>query len=153
MAIIVPNLRQSHGKVTPGERRFALRLEQLLEDDYWCFYDIPVGKRRRYPDFIILHPRRGLLFLEVKDWKLTSICNIDHYRVRLQTTSGLKTQANPVQQARQGAYQAINMLKGDPVLQEKHGQHKGNLICPYGYGVVLTNITCKIESIASCELN
>ena len=153
MAIIVPNLRQSHGKVTPGERRFALRLEQLLEDDYWCFYDIPVGKRRRYPDFIILHPRRGLLFLEVKDWKLTSIRNIDHYRVRLQTTSGLKMQANPIEQARQGAYQAINMLKGDPVLQEKHGQHKGNLICPYGYGVVLTNITCKIESVANGDVN
>ena len=143
MAIIVPNLRLGHAKVTPGERRFALRLEHLLEDDYWCFYDVPVGKRRRYPDFIILHPRRGLLFLEVKDWKLTSIRNIDHYRVRLQTTNGLKLQTNPVEQARQGAYQAINMLKSDPVLQEKHGQHKGNLICPYGYGVVLTNISRK----------
>ena len=154
MAIIVPNLRQSQAKVTPGERRFALRLEQLLEDDYWCFYDIPVGKRRRYPDFIILHPRRGLLFLEVKDWKLTSIRNIDHYRVRLQTASGLKMQANPVEQARQGAYQAINMLKSDPVLQEKHGPHKGNLICPYGYGVVLTNISRKqIESVVPDEVS
>ena len=143
MAIIVPNLRQSHAKVTPGERRFALRLEQLLEDDYWCFYDIPVGKRRRYPDFIILHPRRGLLFLEVKDWKLPSISSIDHYRVHLQTGNGLKMTANPVEQARQGAYQAINMLKSDPVLQEKQGRHKGNLICPYGYGVVLTNISRK----------
>ena len=47
MAIIVPNLRLGHAKVTSGERRFALRLEHLLEDDYWCFYDIPVGKRRR----------------------------------------------------------------------------------------------------------
>ena len=143
MAIIVPNLRQSHAKVTPGERRFALRLEHLLEDDYWCFYDVSVGKRRRYPDFIILHPRRGLLFLEVKDWKLTSIGSIDHYRVHLQTGNGLKMTANPVEQARQGAYQAINMLKSDPVLQEEQGRHQGNLICPYGYGAVLTNISRK----------
>ena len=143
MAIIVPNLRQSHAKVTPGERRFALRLEHLLEDDYWCFYDVPVGKRRRYPDFIILHPRRGLLFLEVKDWKLPSISSIDHYRVHLQTGNGLKMTANPVEQARQGAYQAVNMLKSDPDLQEKQGRHQGNLICPYGYGAVLTNISRK----------
>ena len=141
MAIIVPNLRLGHAKVTTGERRFAARLEHLLEDDYWCFYDIPVGKRRRYPDFIILHPRRGLLFLEVKDWRLRSIEGIDHQKVDLQTAGGLKAKVNPVEQARQGAYQTIDMLRYDPELREQEGRFKGNLICPYGYGVVLTNIT------------
>ena len=143
MAIIVPNLRLGHAKVTPGERRFAFRLEHLLEDDYWCFYDIPVGKRRRYPDFIILHPRRGLLFLEVKDWRLRSIESIDHQKVELKTASGLQAHVNPIEQARQGAYQTVDMLRGDPELREKDGRYKGNLICPYGYGVVLTNITRK----------
>ena len=149
MAIIIPNLRLGHAKVTPGERRFAFRLEHLLEDDYWCFYDIPVGKRRRYPDFIILHPRRGLLFLEVKDWKLKSIQRIDHQSVDLETSGGLQTRANPIEQARQGAYQTIDMLRCDPDLREKRGEYKGNLICPYGYGVVLTNITRKqIQCVA-----
>ena len=143
MAIIVPNLRLGHAKVTPGERRFAHRLEHLLEDDYWCFYDVPVGKQRRYPDFIILHPRRGLLFLEVKDWRLRSIQSIDHQKVELLTGNSLRVVGNPVEQARQGAYQTINMLKSDPELQEKQGRYKGSLICPYGYGVVLTNITRK----------
>ena len=143
MAIIIPNLRLGHAKVTSGERRFALRLEHLLEDDYWCFYDVPVGKRRRYLDFIILHSRRGLLFLEVKDWRLRSIQSIDHQKVELLTASGLQTKVNPIEQARQGAYQTINMLRCDPDLREKQGKFKGNLICPYGYGVVLTNITRK----------
>lgn len=143
MAIIVPNLRLGHAKVTPGERRFAHRLEHLLEDDYWCFYDIPVGKRRRYPDFIVLHPRRGLLFLEVKDWRLRSIGNINHQNVELLTAGGLQTKVNPIEQARQGAYQTVDMLRCDPDLREKEGRFKGNLICPYGYGVVLTNITRK----------
>lgn len=143
MAIIIPNLRLGHAKVTTGERRFASRLEHLLEDDYWCFYDVPVGKRRRYPDFIILHPRRGLLFLEVKDWRLKSIQRIDHQNVELLTASGPQTKVNPVEQARQGAYQTIDMLRCDPDLREKRGKYKGNLICPYGYGVVLTNITRK----------
>ena len=143
MAIIVPNLRLGHAKVTSGERRFALRLEHLLEDDYWCFYDIPVGKRRRYPDFIILHPRRGLLFLEVKDWRLRSIKSIDHQKVELLTASGLQAKVNPIEQARQGAYQTVDMLRCDPELRQKQGRFKGNLICPYGYGVVLTNISRK----------
>ena len=143
MAIIVPDLRLGHAKVTSGERRFAHRLEHLLEDDYWCFYDVPVGKRRRYPDFIILHPRRGLLFLEVKDWRLRSIKSIDHQKVELLTASGLQTKVNPIEQARQGAYQTVDMLRCDPDLREKQGKFKGNLICPYGYGVVLTNISRK----------
>ena len=151
MAIIIPNLRLGHAKVTTGERRFASRLEHLLEDDYWCFYDVPVGKRRRYPDFIILHPRRGLLFLEVKDWRLKSIHRIDHHNVELLAASGPQTKVNPVEQARQGAYQTIDMLRCDPDLREKQGKYKGNLVCPYGYGVVLTNITRRQVQSAMAE--
>jgi len=66
-----------------GERRFARRLESHLEADYLCWYEMPVGKRQRYSDFIILHPRRGLLLLEVKDWKLETIRKIDRVTVTL----------------------------------------------------------------------
>ena len=69
MAEIIPALnKQTLGRMTSGEKRLARRLESLLEDDYLVWYDIPVGNKRRYPDFIVLHPSRGLLFLEVKDW-------------------------------------------------------------------------------------
>ena len=91
---------------------------------------MPVGKRRRYPDFIILHPRRGLLFLEVKDWRLKSIQRIDHQNVELLTTGGPQSKVNPVEQARQGAYQAIDMLRCDPDLREKQGKYKGNSDLP-----------------------
>ena len=102
-----------------------------------------MGKRRRYPDFIVLHPRRGLLFLEVKDWRLRSIKSIDHQKVELLTASGLQAKVNPIEQARQGAYQTVDMLRCDPELRQKQGRFKGNLICPYGYGVVLTNVSRK----------
>jgi len=52
--------------MTPGEKRLARRLEALLDDDYMVWYDIPVGRKNRYPDFIVRDPARGLLFLEVK---------------------------------------------------------------------------------------
>ena len=64
MATLVPSLNSCLGKMQAGEKRFARRLEALLEDDYLCWYELPVGKRQRYTDFIILHPGRGLLLLE-----------------------------------------------------------------------------------------
>ena len=60
-------------RATSGERRFAERLKQLLEDDYLCWFDVPVGPRHQHPDFVILHPRRGILILEAKDWRIDTI--------------------------------------------------------------------------------
>ena len=78
MAEIIPPLnRQTLSRMTSGEKRLARRLESLLENDYLVWYDIPVGRKRRYPDFIILHPLRGLLFLEVKDWKPETLKKIN----------------------------------------------------------------------------
>jgi hypothetical protein len=58
--------------MTSGERQVAQRLEDKLEQDYLLWYDVPVGQKRLHPDFILLHPQRGLIVLEVKDWKLTT---------------------------------------------------------------------------------
>lgn len=123
-----------------GEKRFARRLEQLLEDDYLCWYEIPVGKRQRYTDFIILHPARGLLLLEVKDWKLDSLQRIDKMSATILTPSGAKTVANPIEQVRQCTYQLINRLEKDTQLRHESGQYEGRLVFPYGYGVVFANI-------------
>jgi Nuclease-related domain len=142
MAIIIPNINSSATKMTRGERRFGQRLEQFLEDDYLCWFDLPVGDRRRYPDFIILHPNRGLLFLEIKDWKLPTIHSINHHTFSLLTPQGTVIKPNPIEQARQCCYQVIDRLKRDAMLQQ-YGKHQGNLACPYGYRTVFTNITRK----------
>jgi len=127
---------------TPGERRFAERLAALLEDDYLCWYDVPVGPKHQHPDFLLLHPARGLLVLEVKDWKLDSIHQIDRLSVTLTVGSGLKTKANPLEQARQYAHAVKQVLESDPRLVNPPGdKYAGGLRFPYGYGVVLTNIT------------
>ncbi|MDB9440270.1 nuclease-related domain-containing protein [Sphaerospermopsis kisseleviana CS-549] len=59
--------------MTSGERRLAQRMEEKLDDDYLLWYDVPIGKKQLHPDFIVLHPSRGLFILEVKDWKLDKI--------------------------------------------------------------------------------
>ncbi len=124
-----------------GEKRFARRLGTHLEDDYLCWYETAVGIRPRYTDFVVLHPLRGLLLLEVKDWRLDSMRSANRDSVELLTATGLKRVANPLQQARQCTYQLLKHLEADPQLVHPAGQHQGKLIMPYGYGVVLTNIT------------
>jgi hypothetical protein len=141
MATLIPSLNICLGKMQAGEKRFARCLEALLEDDYLCWYELPVGKRQRYTDFIILHPGRGLLLLEVKDWKIDTIQNIDPVSVTLLTNKGVVTSSNPVEQVRQCTYQLINQLEKDPQLVNHSGRYQGRLAFPYGYGVVLSNIT------------
>ena len=75
MATLIPALSSCLSRMTSGEKRLAERLEKKLDDDYLMWYDVPIGPKQSYPDFIILHPRRGLLILETKDWKLETIEN------------------------------------------------------------------------------
>lgn len=142
MAEIIPSLnRQTLARMTAGEKRFAHRLQALLEDDYLVWFDIPVGSKRRYPDFIVLHPSRGLLFLEVKDWKPENLKRMTKSDVSLLTDRGLVTKPHPLEQARQYAYAVIATLSRDPQLCHADGPYKGHLSMPYGWGVVFANIT------------
>ena len=129
--------------MTAGEKRVAEILRTQLDDACMVWYDIPVGKKRRYPDFVILHPRRGLLFLEVKDWKTTTFKNISSTSAQILTSKGMSTEANPLEQARAYSMEVINMLQADKALQQIEGLHKGRLKIPYGHGVVLSHIPRK----------
>jgi Superfamily I DNA and RNA helicases len=136
-----------------GEKRFARRLESHLEDDYLCWYDLPVGARPRYADFIILHPLRGLLLLEVKDWKLDTIRRMDRASVTLLTNNGLVEKPNPLEQVRQCTYRLVNQLETDPQLIQQEGRFRGKLTFPWGFGVVLTHITRKqFDRTDLCEV-
>lgn len=141
MAELIPPIGSCTGRMQAGERRFARRLISHLEDDYICWYDQPVGARAKYADFVILHPNRGLLLLEVKDWKLGTIHKINNEYIELTTSSGMKTAPNPYAQARQCAYKLVNQLVRDPQLKQHDGRYRGGLVMPYGFGVVLTSIT------------
>ena len=129
--------------MTSGERRFAQRLEEKLDADYLLWYDVPVGPKKRHPDFVILHPDNGLLVLEVKDWKLDNIGSVTHTEVQLQTDQGIKALKNPLEQARECALEIVQLLETDPLLVRSTGKYKGKLLCPYSYGVVLSNISRK----------
>jgi DNA helicase IV len=142
MAHFVPVLSSVVGRMTSGERRFARRLESHLEDDYLCWYDVPVGSLHQHPDFLVFHPRRGLLILEIKDWKLENIKSMDRLRVTLLVDGKAVRTASPMEQARQYAHRIKQLLESDPGLVGEPGSsYEGKLLFPWGYGVVLSNIS------------
>ncbi|MDL5367483.1 3'-5' exonuclease [Xanthomonas sp. NCPPB 2654] len=142
MAALIPSYASCSQRMTTGERRFAQRLIDKLEDDYLCWYDVPVGPKHRHPDFVVLHPSRGFLVLEAKDWKLESIAEINRDSVVLHTERGRDVTANPVRQSREYTLELCKLLQRDPALRHPDGsQRAGKLMMPWGWGVVLTNIT------------
>lgn len=134
------NSLMSAETMTHGERRVAQRLESHLADDCLVWYDIPIGRRYRHPDFVIIDPALGLIFLEVKDWRKSTFSHADPQSVILNTEQGEKREKNPLVQVREYACATVEMLSQDVRLQQS-GLFKGRLNVAWAYGVVFTNIT------------
>jgi hypothetical protein len=141
MAILIPSLGTCVSRMTAGERRFAERIERKLDDDYLAWFDVPVGPKHAHPDFVILHPRRGLLILEVKDWRLDTIRSASKQSWEILSGGQPKMVINPLEQARHYAHQVVDALSRDRQLVEHEGRVKGSLSFPWGYGVVLSHIS------------
>lgn len=137
MATVIPALSACVSRMTQGERRTAERLEQKLDDDYLVWYDVPVGPKHAHPDFVILHPRRGLLILEVKDWRLETIRTASKQTWEILAQGVPKSVPNPAEQARHYAHQVVDALSRDRRLTSADGK----LAFPWSYGVVFTHIT------------
>ena len=142
MAILIPSIG-SCTFASGGERRFAERLEAKLEDDYLCWYDVALGPANGHPDFVVFHPRRGLLVLEVKDWKRDTIASADRQQFVIHTAGAAVSNPNPLEQARHYAEAAADVLKRDPQLVFASGREAGNLLFAWSYGVIFANLTRK----------
>ncbi|GAA4419781.1 3'-5' exonuclease [Acidovorax lacteus] len=141
MAVLIPALGSCVARMTSGEKRVAERLEQKLDADYLLWYDVAVGPRYQHPDFVVMHPRRGILILEVKDYRLSTILQANKQTWQIHGETGPKTLPNPLEQARQYAHQVVQALERDPQLVHPDGRYQGKLAFPWSYGVVLPNIT------------
>lgn len=151
MAKLMTSLTLCSERMTHGERRVAQRLESHLGDGCLIWYDIPVGRQYRHPDFVIIDPANGLIFLEVKDWRLSMLRHADPQTVTLATEQGETQVLNPMAQVREYACATAEMLSQEPGLQQKTGLYKGKLNIAWAYGVVFTNITR--QQLASLSAN
>ena len=58
MATLLPGFSDCRWD-SAGERRYAVRLLSHVEDDYFCWHNVPIGSARLHPDFVLVHPGRG----------------------------------------------------------------------------------------------
>ena len=83
VAIFPQGLSHIDARCNAGERRVLHQLKRCLEDDYLVWHDVPIGPKARQPDFVILSPRWGVLLLEVKDWKRSTLASATRDAVEL----------------------------------------------------------------------
>ncbi len=140
MAIFPQTFSRIDARCSRGERRVLHQLRRCLEDDCLVWHDLPIGPKARQPDFVVLSPRWGLLVLEVKDWLLSSIAQASPTEVTLATERGEVQADNPVAQARGYVLELVDVLRQDPVLTHVTGPFQGQLLFPYGWGVVFAGI-------------
>lgn len=140
MAVFPQGKTRIRERVRGGEKRVFEAIARQLEDDYTVWHNIPIMGSGREPDFVILHPQRGLLILEVKDWRLNTIRDANPMQVELQTERGLVSVVHPLSQARAYAMEVHYLFEKHSELCHPDGPHKGKVILPWGWGAALTHI-------------
>lgn len=142
MATLIPTLGSAKFDAR-GELSLAERLKNCLEDNAWVWHNIPVGPFGKHPDFVVLHPKQGLVVLEVKDWRLEKIADTNTKQVELITDRGNVWTDNPFEQVRGYMFDVVDTLKRDPLLTYEDGSLKGKPVFSFGHGVAFTSITRK----------
>ena len=140
MALFPQGLSAVDARCNTGERRVLHQLKRCLEDDYIVWHDVPIGPRARQPDFVILSPRWGVLLLEVKDWRRSTLGAGTRDAIELHTPRGRVTVPHPLRQARDCVHELVDLMQQDPALVHTHGAFAGKLLFPYGWGVVLSHL-------------
>ncbi len=141
MALFPQGLSAVDARCNAGERRVLQQLKRCLDDDHLVWHNVPLGPRARQPDFVVLSPRQGILLLEVKDWRRSTLVQATRDSVQLATARGRVTEANPLRQARDYAHELVDVMKLDAALTHRAGPFAGKLLFPHGWGVVFARLT------------
>lgn len=123
MAICIPPL-DALESTSSAEMRLYAALNAQLDDDYLVLHSVAwiakpkgEGPRDGEVDFLIGHPRHGLLVIEVKGGRI----DLDYSTRRWTSTDRLDIVHdihNPFDQARRGKYGVLEKLKENPLWQK-----------------------------------
>jgi len=137
MASLIHCLHDAARSVTPGERVFGQALVREFDDEHLVWFDVALGARRRFVDFVVLHPRLGLRLLAVRDWSAAELRDFGP-RHGEAVFGGRATRVEnpwPVLEARLG--EVVAELAVDPELASDGGR----LGFATGAGLVLPRLT------------
>ena len=74
----------SDDDLTAGERTFVKRIKRIYDDkEHTSFLYIQPRIGQLEPDFVLIDPYKGVLIVEVKDWSLDRIAEMNQREVRL----------------------------------------------------------------------
>ena len=138
MAYMIPqNVEQF---ITEGERQTYRFLEAVAKPDnrFVCWYLPDVQGRE--PDFILYSQKNGMIVLEVKDWDLHQIREVNPQHFILDIGGKADSRRNPIKQARDYVSAAMDKIKADGRLVSRNSVHHGNPKIPMNCGVVFPNI-------------
>jgi hypothetical protein len=139
MAHMIPATVPS--QATSGEKSL-FRILATLPEDVYVYYDVQI--RHRFADLIVISPRLGVLMIEIKDWRPTSIVSASHDTVELRLRSHDKKVVHPLKQARQYALALSDEIQSrleGRILLERDGPYKGKILFPISYLACLSQIS------------
>lgn len=111
--------------LTTGEMQIANKIKSLYENSSKdCYLYVKPRLRNLEPDFILIDPTKGVCIIEVKDWTLNYIKEINRAKV---TTKSGKTLHNPVFRANQYFNLAKGLFESDNRLMNADGYPTYNL--------------------------
>jgi hypothetical protein len=130
-----------HG--TPGERDVFRFLREMArpDQDFIGWYEPLIGEQGREPDFVLFGNHLGLLVLEVKDWLIDQIEEVDSQNFTVWISGREEQKTNPDRQARGYVYELMNALREIPEFHSGPGAHEGRLKIPIGRMVVFPHIS------------
>ncbi len=140
MALIHASL---NGNVTEGARRFFQLFHSHLSDEYHLWYQLALPEAEREIDFAIFHPRYGVWVVQLNDWRIDQIHEIDEeYCVLIENEQEL-LKRNPILDARENHLKVRNLLLKESDLLHQHGPMEGNLLFPVHHLAVFSHILKK----------
>lgn len=141
MAEMIPDSISLSPTATNGEKRLFHLLQEALQpdEDFLVWYDMTVGNK--HPDFIVYGQYYGLLILEVKDWTLQQVRELNREKFTVVLAGNVQKCDSPLTQARKAYGWLMDTVKKYPGLLHPDGAFKGQPHFPIGYAAVFTNIT------------
>lgn len=164
MGIIPSSIRQI-SSATNGERKLHEIFKDLYDnnEDVHVWYEPPPVTVRdnfgnhikKFTDFILFHPKFGILNLEVKDWSVDRINKISHDKWDIISGNDkITSKENPFEQSRRCAYGIKERLLREPILVQTKGPNKNHLKFPFAWCVVFSEINSKqLNSLQLSENN
>ena len=128
-------------QATSGEKALFKILATLPEDVY-VYYDVQI--KHRYADLVVISPRLGVLMIEIKDWKPSTIVSANHDTIELRLHSHNKKVVHPLKQARKYAFvlsDEIQYRLEGRILLAQDGLYKGKIMFPISYLACLSQIS------------